>query len=129
MNFTNGFNRTNTTITTMSSIIIPVYVYAAIAAVVALIISIVLSNGVAFRPDMSDVGKRKGIFWFTSIAAPVLTFALAFLLVYISLKTGSKKSTCMLHMSIGAIASWVLYIIVGFVVSKANPKGKLGSWF
>ena len=126
MNSTNGFNRTNTTITTMSSIIIPVYVYAAIAGVVALIFSIVLSNGVAFRPDMSDVGKRKGIFWFTSIAAPVFTFLLAFLLVYISLKTGSIKSACILHMSIGA---WALYIIVGFVVSKANPKGKLGSWF
>ena len=129
MNFTNEFNRTNTTITTMSSIIIPVYVYAAIAAVVALIISIVLSNGVAFRPDMSDVGKRKGIFWFTSIAAPVLTFLLAFFFFFFTLKTGSKKTACILHMSISVIASWVLYIIVGFVVSKANPKGKLGSWF
>ena len=113
----------------MSSIIIPVYICAIVASVVALILAIVLSNGVSFQPDLSDVGKRKGIFWVSSIVAPIVSAALAFLLVYMDLKTGSKKSAFMLHMAIGLAVSWVVYVVLGVIVSKANKQGKLGSWF
>lgn len=113
----------------MSSIIIQVYIYAIVAAVIALLLSIVFSKSVPFRPDFSDVGKRKSIFWFMSIAAPVLTALLTFLIVYLGLKTSSKKNACMLHMCIGLVVSWVLYVLVGFIVSKSNKQNKLGSWF
>lgn len=113
----------------MTAIIFPVYICAIIAAVVALIIAALLSKSVEFRPDLSDVKKRKGIFLVLSIAAPVISAVLSFLIVYISLKTGSKKSAFMLHMFIGLFVSWIVYVIVGVVVSKANKQGKLGSWF
>lgn len=113
----------------MSEIIIPVYICALAASVLALVLAILLSNNVAFQPNLSDVGKRKGIFWFSSIVAPVVSALLAFLFVYIGLKTGSKKSAFMLHMSIGLCVSWVVYVVLGFIVSKANKQGKLGSWF
>ena len=66
---------------------------------------------------------------FTSNDAPVVSVLLAFLFVYIGLKTGSKKNTFMLHMFIGLCVSWVVYVVLGLVVSKANKQGKLGSWF
>lgn len=113
----------------MSEIIIPVYICALVAAVLALVLAIILSNNVAFQPNLSDVSKRKGIFWFSSIVAPLVSALLAFLFIYIGLKTGSKKSAFMLHMSIGLCVSWVLYVVLGFIVSKANKQGKLGSWF
>ena len=113
----------------MSEIIIPVYICALVAAVLALVLAIILSNNVSYQPNLSDVRKRKVIFWFSSIVAPVVSALLAFLFVYIGLKTGSKKSIFMLHMSIGLCVSWVVYIALGFVVSKANKQGKLGSWF
>ena len=109
----------------MSEIIVPVY----ICALVALVLAIILSNNVSYQPNLSDVRKRKVIFWFSSIVAPVVSALLAFLFVYIGLKTGSKKSTFMLHMSIGLCVSWVIYVALGLVVSKANKQGKLGSWF
>lgn len=113
----------------MSTIIVQVYIYALVASVIALMLAIVFSNKVSFRPDLSDVGKRKSIFWFMSIAAPVVSALLTFLLVYIGLKTGSKKNACMLHMLIGLVVSWIIYVVLGLVVSKANKQGKLGSWF
>ena len=113
----------------MSEIIVPVYICALVAAVLALVLAIVLSNKVSYQPNLSDVGKRKGIFWFSSIVAPVVSALLAFLFVYIGLKTGSKKNTFMLHMFIGLCVSWVVYVVLGLVVSKANKQGKLGSWF
>lgn len=113
----------------MSEIIIPVYILALVAAVLALVLAIVLSNRVSYQPNLSDVGMRKGIFWFSSIIAPVVSVLLAFLFVYMDLKTGSKKSTFMLHMFIGLCVSWVVYVVLGFIVSKANKQGKLGSWF
>lgn len=113
----------------MTAIVIPVYILALVASVAALVLAIVLSNNVTFQPDLSDVSKRKGIFWFSSIIAPVLSALLAFLFVYLDLKTGSKKSMFMLHMVIGLCVSWIVYVALGFIVSKANKQGKLGSWF
>ena len=113
----------------MSEIIVPVYICALVASVLALVLAIILSNNVAYQPNLSDVRKRKVIFWFSSIVAPVVSALLAFLFVYIGLKTGSKKSTFMLHMFIGLCVSWVVYVALGFVVSKANKQGKVGSWF
>lgn len=113
----------------MSNIIIPIYVIAIIAAIVALLIAIMFSKGVDFRPNMSDVSKRKTIFWLVSILSIVLSVAVAFACVYTDCKTGSKKSAFMLHESIGAALSWIIYLVLGIIISKANPKGKLGSWF
>jgi integral membrane sensor domain MASE1 len=113
----------------MTAIIIPVYICAIVASVFALVLAIFLSNNVAYKPNLSDVRKRKAIFWFSSIVAPVVSALLAYLFVYLDLKTGSKKSTFMLHMFIGLAVSWIVYVILGFVVSKVNKQGKLGSWF
>ena len=57
----------------MLEIIISVYICALVAAVLALVLAIVLSNKVSYQPNLSDVGKRKGIFWFSSIVAPVVS--------------------------------------------------------
>ena len=113
----------------MTAIIIQVYVCALVASVVALLLAIFLSCRVSYQPDLSDVRKRKGTFWLTGVLAPVLSALLAFLIVYIGLKTGSKKSACILHMCIGLVVSWIIYVMLGLVVSKANKQGKLGSWF
>lgn len=113
----------------MSTIIIPIYVIAIIAAIVTLLVAVLISNGVDFRPDMSDVSKRKTIFWVVSILSIILSIAVAFAFVYTDCKTGSKKSAFMLHESIGAALSWIVYLVLGIIISKANPKGKLGSWF
>ena len=106
----------------MSNIIIPIYVIAVVAAIVALLVAIMFSKSVDFRPDMSDVSKRKTIFWLVSILSIILSVAVAFAFVYTDCKTGSKKSAFMLHESI-------IYLVLGIIISKANPKDKLGSWF
>ena len=67
----------------MSEVIIPVYICALVAAVLALVLAIILSNNVSYQPNLSDVGKRKGIFWFSSIVAPVVS-ALLLSCLYIS---------------------------------------------
>ena len=70
----------------MSEIIVPVYICALVASVLALVLAIILSNNVSYQPNLSDVRKRKVIFWFSSIVAPVVSALLAFLFVYIGLK-------------------------------------------
>lgn len=66
----------------MSEIIVPVYICALVASVLALVLAIILSNNVSYQPNLSDVRKRKVIFWFSSIVAPVVSALLAFLFVY-----------------------------------------------
>ena len=50
----------------MSEIIVPVYICALVASVLALVLAIILSNNVSYQPNLSDVRKRKVIFWFSS---------------------------------------------------------------
>ena len=113
----------------MTAIIIQVYVCALVASLIAFLLAIFMSNRVPYQPDLSDVRKRKGLFWLTSVLAPILSALLAFLIVYLGLKTGSKKTAFMLHMLIGLFVSLGIYVVLGFIVSKANKQGKLGSWF
>ena len=50
----------------------------------------------------------------------LIVFLLAFLFVYIGLKTGSKKNTFMLHMFIGLCVSWIVYVVLGLVIAVAG---------
>lgn len=100
-----------------------------VVAVVMLIISAVVSNLIAFRPDNSDCQSRKVWFWVLGVVTPVLNFLAAFIFVYLGIKANSKKESYMIAMAISAVISFVLYIAIGFIIAKINKHGKLGNWF
>lgn len=105
------------------------YVIGVSVAVILLIISAFVANAISFRPDNSDCHSRKVWFWIISVFAPVLTFAVAYLFVYGDIKVPTKQDAYMTAMGASSILSFILYVILGFVLAKANKHGKIGNWF
>lgn len=104
------------------------YASGVITSIVLILISGLIAKSISFRPDLSDVAKRKLCFWVLAILCPVITFAITFI-VYNSIKGKSAQNSYMVAMCVAAAVSFVLYVILGFIASKANKNGKLGNWF
>lgn len=75
-----------------------------------------------------DVTKRKLWFWIFAALTPVVAFIINY---YQSqdIQVVAHKNKFLMHSGIAAGLTFVLFIIIGIIVSKAAPRTKLGSWF
>lgn len=105
------------------------YMIGVIVCVVMLLVAAFVAKSIAFKPDLSDVTKRKVWFWIFAILTPILTFLSAFLFVYNGIRAHNQQDAYMVAMCISSGISIVLYIILGFIVSKVDGHGKIGNWF
>ncbi|MBQ4005655.1 MAG: hypothetical protein II609_02690 [Muribaculaceae bacterium] len=107
------------------------YVIGIIVFFVLLLVSILIANRIAYESGVTprDPAKRKLWFWVLAILTPVLTFALAYFIVAIDIKSASKLTKFMNALYISSALSFVLYVLSGFCLSKLFPRTKLGSWF
>lgn len=108
---------------------VSIYIIGAIVSAVVLLVSVLVANNIQYLPDSSDVKKRKTWFWIISVLAPILTFAVSYFAIYQGIKIPVQKMDCMTAMCISAGVSWVLYIVLGVIVSKAFRNKKVGNWF
>lgn len=105
------------------------YASGVITSIVLILVSGLIAKSISFQPNLSDVAKRKLWFWILAILCPVVTFAITFVVYYIGIKAQSAQNSYMVAMCVSAAVSFVLYVVLGFIASKANKNGKLGNWF
>lgn len=105
------------------------YVIGVIVSFVLILIAALVSNAIAYRPDLTDVCKRKMWFWVFAFLCPVISFGFAYLLVYMGIRAHTQRTSYMTAMCIAAGISFVLYIILGFIAAKFNKTGKISNWF
>lgn len=107
------------------------YVIAIIVAVVLLLIAAVISNLIAYQPgnNPTDPRARRIWFWVFGIFTPIISLALSYFIQYTNLRIPTQKSEYLTAMCIAACVGFVLYIILGFVLSRIFKNGKLGNWF
>lgn len=105
------------------------YIVGIALTIVMLIIAAMISNMIAFRPDNSDCKSRKIWFWILGVLTPVLTFVITLVVGYLSIKSHKKAENYMVAMAISSAVSFVLYIVLGWILAKANNHGKIGNWF
>ncbi|MBK7566781.1 MAG: hypothetical protein IPI31_03060 [Bacteroidetes bacterium] len=106
------------------------YIISIITALVFLLLSIFIANAIKFEggSNPKDPGKRKMWFWILAILNPAINFSLGYFLFM-------PKGNIMVvdkyvsDLSIATGAGFVLYIIIGFILSKMFKNGKLGHWF
>ena len=104
------------------------YTIGVVVSLVFLLISGMIAKAISFRPDLSDVSKRKLWFWIFAILCPIITFGVTFF-IYSGIKARNAQSDYMIAMCIAAGVSILLYILIGFIASKFDKNGKLGNWF
>ena len=107
------------------------YVIAVIIALVFLLIAAIVSNLIQYEggSNPKDNAKRKMWFWVFAVICPIVIFLYGFFVVRagINVPTLRDKYTTALMISLGV--AFVLYTLLGFVLSKINKNGKLGHWF
>lgn len=107
------------------------YVISLIIAVVAMLVAIVASNAIAYKPGVNsgDVTSRRIWFWVMGVLTPVISWVTCYFLVYEAARGRSHKADAMQAMSIAAAVSFLLYVVVGWVLSKVFNNKKIGTWF
>ena len=105
------------------------YILAIIVCAVMFIFSAVVANLISFKPDMSDVSKRKVWFWIFGVFTPVISFCLNYGVFFLKIHARSKQSEFLTAMTIAAAVSFVIYIVAGFFAAKISKTGKISNWF
>jgi len=110
---------------------ISAYIMAIAIALVFLLIAAIISNLIKFEGGShpNDSGKRKMWFWIFAILSPIVILMLGFLVVRAGITVPSLRDKYTTALSIGAGVAFVLYILVGILLSKMFKHGKLGNWF
>ena len=104
------------------------YMSGVITSLVLILISGLIAKSISFKPDLTDVSKRKLWFWVLAILCPIITFGITFA-IYSGIKGKSAQNTYIVAMCIATVISFILYIVLGFIAAKTNKNGKLSNWF
>ena len=104
------------------------YVVGLVITIILFFTSVVISQGIKFKPDLSDVKKRKVCFWTFAVLIFLLTLGVGFGL-YLGVKGDSAQRTFLIHLLVASFLSPGLYILAGWIVAKIYRNGKLGNWF
>jgi sulfoxide reductase heme-binding subunit YedZ len=106
------------------------YIITLVTALIFLLLSAIIANAIKFEggSNPKDPQSRKTWFWILAILNP----ALAFLLGYFIFKPDANMmvvNNYVSALSMGTAIGFVLYILLGFILSKVFANGKIGHWF
>ena len=109
----------------------PVYIIAIVAALFFILIAAVISNAIKFeggaRPK--DPAKRKMWFWVMGVLAPIANLLFGLFIYYFPEGNSYAKSKLISAIGVGSAVTFIVYLLVGFILSKMFKNGKLGHWF
>ena len=115
----------------MQTSVVSAYVIGIVVFIVMLLLAVIVSNFIDYEPgtNPTDPRKRKMWFWTFGALTPVFTFFLAFFVVYIGIRMSNVQEKYMTAMCISTALSFILYVALGFALSKIFGHGKLHHWF
>lgn len=108
------------------------YIISLIVAAAMILLAALISNAIKFEggANPKDPGKRKMWFWVMAIINPLVYFVIAsFVLAPKADEDQMVYDDYMAIVPIATAVGFVVYIIIGFVLSKMFKNGKLGHWF
>jgi len=105
------------------------YIIAVIFAAVILLFAALISNAIKFEGGVNptDPRRRKIWFWVLGILNPILFYCIAAFAMAPTNKVQYNKWMDSLPIATGI--GFVVYILIGFVLSRMFKNGKLGNWF
>lgn len=106
------------------------YIISPITALIFLLLAAIIANAIKFEggSNPKDPQSRKTWFWILAILNP----ALGFLLGYFVFKPDANimvLNNYVNALSMGTAIGFILYILLGFLLSKIFANGKIGHWF
>ncbi|MGN0069714.1 MAG: hypothetical protein ACI350_08320 [Prevotella sp.] len=116
----------------MNASTVSAYMIGFVVFAVCMLLAVIIASSIKYEAGVNpqDKKKRRLWFWIMAVACPLLIIAVNYFSVYTGIKIPSKRAAYMLAMGISSGVFFVLYILLGFLLSKVAFKhGKLSSWF
>ena len=109
----------------------PIYVISVVTALLFILIAGIVANAIQFQggSNPKDPGKRKMWFWILAILAPVANLLFGYFTYYYPESNNYAKSQLIVAIGIGTGITFIVYLLIGFILSKIFKNGKLGHWF
>lgn len=113
----------------MQTTVVSAYLIAGVVCIVCFLLALLISNKINYAPDKSDVGKRKKVFWLLMVASLLVGLGLNYFLKLSAIRIPARYNDYLIHMAIAAVAFAVLYVLIGFLLSKVSKGKKVETWF
>jgi len=106
------------------------YIITLVTALIFLLLSAIIANAIKFEggSNPKDPQSRKTWFWILAILNPALAFLVGYF-VFLPDANRMVVNNYVSALSMGTAIGFVLYILLGFVLSKVFANGKIGHWF
>ena len=111
------------------------YLWTAVVAVVFFLVAVLAANMILYKPNNPGTTARRIWFWILAVLTPIVGFIVNYIYLGVvknsgeTIVTAASESKFMLHSCIAAGVFFVAFIALGFVLSKAFKKTKVGTWF
>ncbi len=110
------------------SMILP-YIIGGITFFVCFLLALYSAGKINYKSDHSDKKTRRIWFWVLAVLTPVLTFLICYFGWATNIQVPSKADEFTNHTCYSTAAFFVLFIILGFIISKIFKTKKVQSWF
>lgn len=104
------------------------YMWALIVMVVCFLIATLISNMILYKPNNPGTTAKRIWFWVLCVASAIIGFIINYT-KGMAITVPSVQSNFFMHAGIAAGVSLVVYILLGFIISKIFPNSKIGAWF
>jgi len=119
------------TLKTLPGLINNTYILAIVFALIFIGISFLISSIIAYEGGThpKDAFKRRIWFFVLGANAAIIFFLFNYFYVISLIKGAPAKSDFMLHNGIATALVFIVYLVVGILLSKTFKKGKYGTIF
>lgn len=104
------------------------YMWAIVIMVSFFLLAVIISNLILYKPNNPGTTACRICFWGLCVATGVVGFIINFAIGK-GIAVPNIRSDYFMHSGIAAGVCVVVYILIGFVVSKLFPNSKVGMWF
>lgn len=102
--------------------------WALVIMVVCFLLAVVIANLIPYTTRNPGTAKRRVWFWILLVAAGAIGYVVNYYIAG-SIFIPNLYSEYLMHAAIAAGVAVVVYLILGFIVSKVFSSSKLGTWF
>jgi hypothetical protein len=104
------------------------YMWSCVVLVVFFLLAILIANMILFKPHNTGVTQRRVWFWILCVATGIVGFLINYA-IGSGISVPSIQANYYMHSGIAAGASVLVFIILGFVLSRIFSNSKIGTWF
>lgn len=112
----------------MQSSVTSAYMWAFIVMAVFFLLAALVANLIQYKPNDPGTSSRRVWFWIFCALTGVVGFSIDYA-IGSHIQVPTQQSNFMTHAAIATGVAVVVYIILGFIVSKIFSSSKVGTWF